>query len=450
VSRPLLAITLFSSLGSLFLAGCASHSEKTLPVRTALDEGNPREAIRLLNEEMEVKGDGELPREIVGDNSLFVLDRASIQQSLAQWKNSQQDFQAADKATVMLDLAHNAGDEIGKYIFSDSSGGYQAPPYEKLLLNTLNMMNYLEQRDLVGARVEARRMSVMQKYVVEQLHEVDNAAVGLGGFLAGFTFEKSGEVDEALRYYDEALKFSGFRSLQQPVRLLLQQGQYRTPRLKAAEDDTSPLPPPLDQSGEGEIVFVVGYGRVPHKVANRVPIGLVLTWFAGDIEPTNAAAANRLAAQGLVTWVNYPSLAPERGQYAVPACQIDGSYVQLEESVNVSRSVRAEWHKIEGKIVASAITRLIARFAAGEGVRAASGGSLVGELLSLGTQATLTALDTPDTRSWETLPARVAVARIRVPAGTHPVRIEARGVVRTDNITVEKGGWAVVSLMALR
>ena len=71
-------------------------------------------------------------------------------------------------------------------------------------------------------------------------------------------------------------------------------------------------------------------------------------------------------------------------------------------------------------------------------------------LLSLGTQATLTALDTPDTRSWETLPARVAIARVRVPAGKHTVHIDARGFVRTVNVEVDKGGWAVVSLMGLR
>jgi hypothetical protein len=94
---------------------------------------------------------------------------------------------------------------------------------------------------------------------------------------------------------------------------------------------------------------------------------------------------------------------------------------------------------------------MIARYAAGSLVQAASGkNDLIGVLLSLGTQATLTALDTPDTRSWETLPARVAIARVRVPAGKHTVRIDARGVVRNASVDVEKGGWAVVSLMALR
>ncbi len=315
------------------------------------------------------------------------------------------------------------------------------------------MLNYLELSDLGNARVEARRLAVMQKYVADDLGEADNSVLGLGGFLAGLTFEESDQADEALRWYDEALRFTGFRALRDPVRLLLQRGQYRSPRLKQVEqvEPGGAASVPTVSSGEGEIVFVVGYGRVPHKIAERVPIGLALTWYSGALAPTDVAAANRLAAQGLVTWINFPTLGHEQGGYALPVASIDGSFVQLEEAVNVTHEVRAEWKKIEGKVIVSAITRMVARYAAGSLVGATAGhNDLLGALLSLGTQATLSALDTPDTRSWETLPARVAIARVRVPAGKHAIRLDARGVRRDVAVDVEKGGWKVVSLMALR
>ncbi len=435
----------------VFAQGCASHSERMAPVRTALDEGQPHEALRLLNQAMDVKTDADFPADLGGENSLYVLDRGSVNQSVAQFDASKRDFESADKAVDMLDLAHNAADSIGEYVFSGSSGKYQAPPHEKLLINTLDMLNYLEKRDLDGARVEARRLAVMQKYIVDDAHEGDSAALGLGAFLAGFTFEKSGQTDEALRWYDQSLEFTGFRSLRDPVRSLLAMGQYRSPRLKELESASGAVPPSIDQTGEGEIVFVVGYGRVPPKVAERVPIGLALTMFSGALAPNDYAAANRIAAQGLVTWINFPTLGREQGEYTIPAAMLDGHYVQLEQAVDVAHEVRTEWKKIEGKIIVSAITRMIARYAAGRLVNAASGEhSLLGLVLSLGTQATLTALDTPDTRSWETLPARVAIARVRVPAGHHVVRIDARGWVRNVNVEVEKGGWQVVSLMGLR
>jgi hypothetical protein len=421
-----------------------------LPVRTALDAGQPKEALRLLNQAMAVKSDAEQPGDLGSENSLYLLDRGSIQQSVAQFGASKKDLESADKAVDMLDLAHDTGDSIGEYIFSGSSGKYQAPPHEKLLVNTLNMLNYLELRDLNGARIEARRLAVMQKYVADDLHEDQSAVLGLGAFLAGLTFEKSDKTDEALRWYDEALGYAGFQSLKDPVRLLLSHGSYRSPRLHELEAATAPAPRPLEDAGEGEIVFVVGYGRVPHKIARRVPIGLALTWVSGSLAPGDAVAANRLAAQGLVTWVNFPSLGREQGQYATPVATVDGAGVALEPAVDVAQEVRAEWRKIEGRIIVSAITRLVARTAAGTAVGMVANRSPLGVLLSLGTQVTLTALDTPDTRSWETLPARVAVARVRVPAGHHQVRLDARGVIRTAAVDVDKGGWAVVSLMGLR
>ena len=104
------------------LQGCASHSEQTRPVRVALDAGNPREAIRLLNQKMDVATDAGLPADMGSDHALYVLDRASIQQSLAQFDRSKHDLEAADKAIDMLDLAHDATDTIGEYVFSGTSG----------------------------------------------------------------------------------------------------------------------------------------------------------------------------------------------------------------------------------------------------------------------------------------------------------------------------------------
>ncbi len=433
---------------SPWLVGCGGHEARTIKMRTALDAGDARGAIAAVNEELDVKTAKELPKDLAGDDAILVLDRASIQQSIVEFDLSRRDFEAADKAIDMLDLAHNAGDTIGEYVFSGSSGKYRAPPHEKLLLNTLNMLNYLEKGDLNGARVEARRLSVMQKYYKDRLKQPSNPVLGLGSALAGFTYEKSGEYDEALRYYDEALEFTGFRALNEAVKRTAAKGSFRSPRIRVLAGD-EPKEPAVDDTGE--VLFVVGYGRVPHKVAERIPIGLALTYFSSAMAPGDVKRANLLAAQGLVTWINFPSLAPGQGKHAIPSCVLDGEYVQLEEAVDVDREVRAEWKKIEGKIIVSAITRMIARIAVGEGIRAAAGkDNLVGVLASLGAQATLTALDTPDTRSWETLPARVAVARVRVPAGRHSVVIDARGWKRSQQIQVEKGGWAVVSLMALR
>jgi hypothetical protein len=177
---------------------------------------------------------------------------------------------------------------------------------------------------------------------------------------------------------------------------------------------------------------------------------LALTFAALYLSPAQSSRANYLAAQGLVTWVNYPSLGKPHGQYDAPDFFLDDRQLPLEGMLAVDDEVRRVWKKHEGAVVASAITRMITRVVAGEATRRVSGGGLLGALLSLGTQATLTAVDTPDTRSWSTLPARIAFGRVRVPPGRRVIRLRVRGVEKRQVVDVPKGGWAVVPLTVLR
>jgi hypothetical protein len=70
-------------------------------------------------------------------------------------------------------------------------------------------------------------------------------------------------------------------------------------------------------------------------------------------------------------------------------------------------------------------------------------------LAAIVAQAAMVAADVPDTRSWATLPARIAVARVRVPAGRHSIKLSAQGVTRERSFEVSPGGFAVVNLTEL-
>jgi len=443
-------------------AGCAGHAAETEEARPALDAGRPSEALRLLNERLAVKTAAETPPKVSGDSSLFLLDRAMVLQELGsrstsprprEYEWSSDDLETADKQIEILDLSRNAAADVGKYLFSDDTGPYKAPTYEKLLINTMNMVSYLVRGDLNGAKIEARRLAVMQKYISEHENQGANLT-GPGSYLAGFSFEKSGDADEALRFYDEALQYGSFSSLQDPLKRLLATGSYTTPRLRAAageaaESTGAPAPGPNPEDDSGDILVVIGFGRVPPKIAKRIPIGLALTYVSGALSPTDAAKANYLAAQGLVTWINFPELGRAHGAYDTPGFALDGQWQRLEGALSVDEEARRAWDDAKGTVIASAITRMITRVVAGEALRRASGGGTFGALLSLGTQATLTAVDTPDTRSWATLPARIAIGRVRVKPGTHWVDLEARGVRKRQAITISPHGFAVVNLTIL-
>jgi hypothetical protein len=444
---------LLVALSTPFLTGCPGHEARVQGALDALDRGSPEEALVELNDELEVERVDDLPEDVTGDNALLLLDRATVLQSLGDYDLSQRDFGVADKSIEILDLDRNAAHDVGKYLFSDDVGPYRAPPFEKLLINTFNMMNYLARGDLSGARVEARRLGVMQRYLTEQQEQT--TLLGLGSWLAGLTFEKSGKPDEALRYYEDALQYQGYGSLRDPLRVLTG-GQPKSPRVDALVQGAA-LPSPAE-AGEAEIVVVVGYGRVPQKKPTRIPIGLALTLVAGHISPRDNEIALQLAAQGLVTWVNFPRLGKARGSYEAPQLFIDQQPAPLEHALDIEAEVRREWDESEPTIILAAITRLITRAVAGGVVQAATGaavgrkngGAALGLLAGLATQAALVAADTPDTRSWATLPSQVALGRLRVPPGRHSVRIAARGHVRDYDVTLRAGDFAFVQMSALR
>ena len=89
-----------------FVAGCGGHVARTEVMRTALDANSPKAAIAAIDVELDVKGPEDLPVKIEGDNALLVLDRASIQQSLTEFKWSKRDYEAADKAIKLSRDAH--------------------------------------------------------------------------------------------------------------------------------------------------------------------------------------------------------------------------------------------------------------------------------------------------------------------------------------------------------
>jgi len=448
---------------ALVTVACGGHAATTREARTALDVGDPNEALRLLDERLEVDSPSEVPEDLDSSNVLYLLDRSMVLQELGKSKLSSHDLEVADKQLMVLDFSRGATDELGKYLFSDQSGPYRAPAYEKLLVNTMNMMNYLSRGDLEGARVEARRLSVLEQYF-KNSGEAKDAFIGPGSYLAGFVFEKSGQPDEALRYYDEALQAGKFQSLSDPIRRLAAVSSYRTPRISAlladtaATDASSSASPALPADGTSvagspdfaEIVTIINYGRVPPKVAERIPIGLALTYASGALSPNDQARANRLAAQGLVTWVNYPRLGKPRGQWESPSAAIDGQWQPLDGALAVDREAKKAWDAVRGAVVASAITRTIARIVAGEVVRKSTNDGALGLLLSLGTQATLTALDTPDTRSWSMLPARIAIGRTRVRPGVHWVYTNVRGQRLKRKITLGPRQWIVIVDTVLR
>ena len=498
------------ALVGALLPGCATYSDRTQEARDALQRGDYAGGVRQFNKVLKVRKAEDLPAKMKKNYELVILERATVLQAMGDYELSQRDYQAADKSLELLDIARDGAGKLGKYIYSDSATKYKTSPTEKLALNAMNMCNYLALGDLSGAKIEAKRFTVMRKYLSDYKPESEHGA--FGSYLAGYVYERLGQPDEALRYYEEALQERDFSSLREVIPALAKVGSFRgeriedylpedmrggfvpppAPKKPRPEPEPEPAPhsePEPDVHGTpvpeqsdvevqrpkstelgalppshaaafatppqgGEILVVAKVGRVPYKIPKRIPIGLAIglagAFVTGD---------TTLLEYGMFKFVVYPELVPSNAIFDTATLRIDGHDVGMDLATDLTTEIVSEYEDIKPKIIGAALTRMIVRAAAAEGARAAGNqaegaGGLVGFLAAAALEGTLVALDKPDTRSWSTLPARVFVARTRVPAGKHRLQVTASGTrgreVRDVDVTVPAGGFVVLDVTTLR
>jgi tetratricopeptide (TPR) repeat protein len=444
-TRPFKAILL--AIIAAHAVGCATYSDITADARMEAGAGRYDEATRLFDKRLGVKDPGEIPDRIKSNEALMLLERGTLLQAQQDYENSKKNFSAADKELELLDIASDPAGSIGRYIYSDSAAKYRISPVERLSLNAMNLMNYLATDDLRGARIEARRFTTMRDYMVN--FDPEHAHGPVGSYLSGFVMEKLGESNSALRYYDEALEYRHFKSLEEPIARLAETNSYRGKRIDGFLERANA---PLD-SGGGEILTFVTMGRVPHKEPKRIPIGLAVG-IAGAFVTGNAKILERSVFKVVV----YPELVAAAGTRFSPVVTIDGEAHPVELAGDLGNEVTREYQELKPKIIGAALSRMIARAVVAEGTRQAgnqAGGiwSVIGLIASFATEGAMVAADKPDTRSWTLLPDRVYVSRVRVPAGTHRVAAAVNGsfgTLASSEVEVPEGGFAVVVVTSLR
>lgn len=461
----------WAALAVVAAAACATYSERTQLARDAAQAGDIAGSEKVLNKFLGTRSSAELPDTWKKETIVALLERSMVLHAKGDWRSSAKDMVAADKELVLLDIGRDAG-QVGKWIFSDSSGKYHAPPSEKLALNAINMLNYVLAGDLSGARVEAKRFTITREYLgqLDAGQAAPPAHGAFGSYIAGFVFERLGEADTALRYYDEALQEQPFPSLRAPIARLAARSSFRTPRIDellaaqpqpapaetsaAASTETSAAaaPPPAPT---GEILVVMNLGRVPYKVPERMPIGLAVGLGAAYITGSPA-----VLERSALKFVIFPELVPSGALFNTGQLLVDGVEWPLELATNLDAEIVREYAALKPKIIGAAISRMIVRAAVAEGARAAGNqakdgaGAIVGLLAALAAEGAMVAADKPDTRSWTLLPAFVFVARVPVAPGQHRLAVTAMGSGgrehRDITVDVKPGGFAVVDVTTLR
>lgn len=452
--RPLLIALGLAGLTAL--SGCGGYASTSEAFRRSLNGGQADAALLRVNEALGVQRAEQLPSEPDEDTPLLLLERGTILQALGRNDLSARDFKLADTRLDVLDLTGDTTGEISKYLFSDDATVYKAPPHEKLLLNTINMINFLVLGDTSGAKVEARRMTINRKFL-EREEGPALSMLALGSYLSGFAFEVAGESDIAMRHYGDALDAGGLPTLTEAVRRLAARTGASDKRF--AELLIEPATVPEDDARHAELLVIVQTGMAPYLTPERLPIGAAIV-AASDpgrgarLDAGDRARAQVFAAKGVLKWVNYPRLERTPIGGGAPTIALGAHPLDTHLGLDVEQRTLDRYDQFKGTLIAASLTRLLTRAVAGEVTQAvakgASGDNLVGLLAGLAVEGAMTAADTPDTRSWVTLPARFHLARARIPAGQHTISVRYRGQTRTHTVELPPGGFTVINFSELR
>jgi hypothetical protein len=363
-------------------------------------------------------------------------------------------------------------------VTSDRVLPYEPGRTERLLIHYYGALNFLRRGDLEGAAVEARRIGFLLE---RDDREPDPRSTALAAFLRDFTgavFEAAGEWNDADVAYRNALALRGGGA---PIDSSL----------------TRPLP-----DDEGEVVVIVEQGFVAHRVQQSVTLLLepeeAKRLTGGETDDRLGAAAllaTRILAEAAVAgerdgiWygrrprgirVEIPfdestsndcddeedddDDCKEENPYllriAWPTFRLDrepattvrvvadcGAGAPVEVAADLSRAVVRDFEEERAAIVARTVARAVSKLALTRGLEKSIGekdetaGQVVGLLTNLGTAA----LEQADTRSWQLLPGRIGLVRLRLPAGAHALTLEIASGAGEDAVrTIDLGQVDVV------
>jgi hypothetical protein len=458
------ALALLGVLGLMAMgtSGCATYTDHVREAKQDALQGRTQEAVGRLNKAIGAEESHQYPDKLTSENTLMLLERATLLQAVGKYKLAARDMMIADQQLDWLDIGAQGKAKIGKYMFSGSSVKYRAPPYERLLLNTLNMVNFMAIGDYEGAQVEARRFSIVEYFFVnDESKTLLPESLALGNYLGGVAFEATGEYNQAARYYADAYRY-GLRTSRFRQRLIdlfritgyggKGKGDAVAKLVEASRaGSVLSFEEYRRQYVDGELLMIVQSGMVPYKEGKKYPVGQAIAYanahsynYNYTLSASERSRARELAVSGALKWISFPQLTEKGlpGQRDVNIF-VDGREAAVFMGSNIERQVEHAWERISGALMVAAITRMITRAAMGAGAREAteeaSGSGGLGLLAQLAVEGSMLAADKPDTRSWSMLPGQIKMARVRLPEGSYPVKVRVAGRTETRNVEIGSG-----------
>ena len=343
------------------------------------------------------------------DAALFLLDKAALLHDAQQPAQSDAAFSSAQQVINQL-YAKSVTGALGTLLINDLTTPYYAAPYENALTFFYRGMNFLQQKDLQGALVEARKAVFYLDHLrgSKTRGYTDDAFVQ---YFASLVFESGGRRDDA--------RIS------------------RTNALNAYQKNGWPVPDfpvPANAGKMGEILIFHYNGLLPLLKSQTFQVAWdrLLIWASspGEGESVNPQVQNAIMAglSGRAVTVAYPVL--EEQPYAIRGSFItsDGVFMQPTQKVQDNAALTKQYLEerlptLLFRLATRAVLKQVAAVQARHAAAQASSDDTVGELAGMFVSFLGALTETADTRQWFTLPAEVRLARVFVPAGTHEIKL---------------------------
>ena len=364
-------------------AGCATYQGKVADARNAIAAQSPDKAVQLLKPLAEKEGDDQL---------VYLLDYATALQLNGNYKESAHQFSSAEKIADIQDY-HSLSKVTTSLLLSEEMVQYKGDDFEKVFINAMNAINYLNLGELDEALVETRRLNeILYKMKYEGKKNYDQNP---------FAFYLSAMIWEAGRNWDDAyIAYKAAYALvpdYKPLHEDLVRSAIRAQREDDVQKWKTQFPevivrPEWRDSSFGEIVLVYEQGWGPRK------------------QPRPGSP-------------RFPMLVPVYTNTRRAELTIEGS----GKSAVSNRIFSLQ--QVAIKTLDDDFARLAAMRVAGVAAKAVVSDQirqrnpLLGDLAFIALNAT----DRADLRQWSTLPESFQIARIPVKAGKYRVKVTGLG-----------------------
>jgi uncharacterized protein len=377
---------------------------------------------------------------------LYYLDRGMLLHLNGQYALSNQAFEEAKRVAIAL-FTKSVTTEASTFLVSDNMRPYYGENFERALIHVFSALNYVFLDNGTEALVEARQADNWLKklrtdYGYKDIYTED----AFVRYLMGLIYENQGEINDAFISYFQALNaydtYQKHYGVAAPADLV--SDALRTAKQLGFEDRIAqiqkkwggdvPAPHPRDA---GEVVVLHYIGLPPHKVDVVFEIGLLAGLpYIDAAQPEGedeekARQAVSIIRSGLsdgVVKMAFPKYV--RTPYRVNGLEVraEGAHaahrVQLAEDVGAiaEKDLQDRIGRVRAKTIARSVIKYALAQKAADKVRENSG-----EGFALITKAVLqsfaSATETADKRCWQTVPDRIAVARVVLPEGEHALSL---------------------------